>query len=232
MKNASRASAPTRITVNNRILFFLSLSMITDVCLSISDPALYPVSDVYAEAKRNGWEAVAIPSAGPEDKDVLSCIRIHADSAKELQSRVRSAPKHAFVIADARDNSFNRFALTQNGVSFLAGLENLPKGGFDHIAARLAAEKNTGLVIELSAIIDYKTRRSALSSYADCLALQRKYQFPLVIASGAKTPYGIRNLKETEALCSLFGMTRAEVYHALNAADAVLHPKKILEVVE
>ena len=204
--------------------------MITDVCLSISDTSV-SASGICAEAKRNGWGKTALTISAPECDDTLYCVRIRAETPKELQNAVRSAPRGAFVIADAKDNSFNRFAITQKGVSFLAGLDRLPKGGFDHITAKLAAEKNVGLVIELSAIIDYRTRRNALSSYADCLKLQRKYKFPLVIASGAKTLSGIRNLYETEALCALFGMTHAEVYQALNAADAVLHPKKSVEVV-
>ncbi|MCQ2510404.1 MAG: hypothetical protein MJ116_08085 [Lachnospiraceae bacterium] len=206
--------------------------MIIDVCLSISEASAYSPAEFYAAAKQNGWNAVAAVTSSELCAGVIPCVRIHTSAPKELQKGVRSAAKNAIIIADAGENSFNRFVLTQKGVHFLAGLENLPKNGFDHITAKLAAEKNVGLVIELAAIIDYRTRKSALSAYADILKLQRKYRFPLVIASGAKTPLGIRSIYETEALCSLFGMTRAEVYAALNGAEAVLHPKESVEVAE
>lgn len=206
--------------------------MIIDVCMSISEASAFSPAEFYAAAKQNGWNTVAAVTSSKLCEGMIPCVRIHASAPKDLQKSVRSAAKGAIVIVDAKDNSFNRFAITEKGVHFLAGLENLPKNGFDHITAKLAAEKNVGLVIELAAIIDYKTRKSALSAYADILKLQRKYHFPFVIASGAKTPLGIRSIYETEALCSLFGMTRAEVYAALNGADAVLHPKKYVEVVE
>ncbi|HJJ39276.1 MAG TPA: hypothetical protein O0X42_03965, partial [Methanocorpusculum sp.] len=196
------------------------------------EASAYSPADWYAAAKQNGWNIIAAVTSSELSSGIMPCVRIHASAPKDLQKELRTAVKGSIIIADAGDNSFNRFALTQKGVNFLAGLENLPKNGFDHITAKLAAEKNVGLVIELAAIIDYRTRKSALSSYADILKLQRKYHFPLVIASGAKTPLGIRTIRETEALCSLFGMTRAEVYAALNGADAVLHPKESVEVVK
>ena len=52
------------------------------------------------------------------------------------------------------------------------------------------------------------------------------------MASSSKTPGGLKNLYETVALCSLFGMERAEVYSALNALDGILYPKQTVEVVE
>ncbi|HJJ36570.1 MAG TPA: hypothetical protein O0X27_05300 [Methanocorpusculum sp.] len=203
--------------------------MITDVCLCIPGTAQSSVSELLAEAKRNGWNRFLVPSA-EKSADVIPCIRVHAATTRELQNAVRGCARDAAVIVDAGENSFNRFALSQPKTAFLAGLENLPKNGFDHITAKLAADKNVGLVIELAAIIDYRRRKTALKSYADILALQRKYRFPLVIATGAETRFGIRSIPETVALCSLFGMTRAEVYAAISAPESVLHPHETVEV--
>ncbi len=203
--------------------------MNTDVCLGIPGLAqTIPVSELADEAKRNGWQRCAVIGAEPVE-GIISCVRLHAASAKELQSGLKGVSKDSVVIVDAGENSFNWFALMQPKVAFLAGFENLPKNGFDHITAKLAAGKNVGIVIELAVIIDYHTRRNALKEYADILALQRKYKFPLVIASGAREKSGIRNLHETVALCSLFGMTRSEVYAALEAPAAVLSPRQTVE---
>lgn len=209
--------------------------MITDACICPDVSSAFSLSDFSKIAYENGYRRVIVCDAEiSEDMplDVVLGKRVSAKTAKELLGAVRKAPKGALVIADAGDNSFNRTAITAKGIHMLAGLDALPKAGFEHITAKMAAQHNVALVIELGKIIDPKTRRSALSHYADILKLQRKYQFPLVIASTAKTPAGLKNLQETLALCSLFGMERAEVYSALHAVDSLLHPKQTVEVVE
>lgn len=164
--------------------------------------------------------------------DIVFGTRISAKTTKELISSLRRVPKGNVVIVDVGDNGFNRTAITTKGVHLLAGLDALPKAGFEHITSEMARKHNVGLVIELGKIIDPRTRRSALSHYADILKLHRKYRFPLVIATSATSPAGQRNLTETIALCSLFGMERAEVYAALNALDSIINPPKTVEVVE
>lgn len=209
--------------------------MITDAGICVQDSSSFSLTDFLAVAHANGYRRIIVCGAEPtvsENCEVIPGVHISAKTAKELLSAARKAPKGSLVTADAADNSFNRTAITTKGIHMLAGLDALPKAGFEHITAKMAAQHNVGLVIELGKIIDPKTRRSALSHYADILKLQRKYQFPLVIASAAKTPAGLKNLQETLALCSLFGMERAEVYAALNAVDGILHPKQTVEVVE
>ena len=208
--------------------------MISDACICVNESSSFSLTDFSDTAFKNGYRRIVVCDAEPRavSCEVIRGVRITAKTAKELMTSARKAPKGALVIADVGDNSFNRTAITTKGIHLLAGLDTLPKAGFEHITAKMAAQHNVGLVIELGKIIDPKTRRSALSHYADILKLQRKYRFPLVIASSAKSPSGLKNLYETAALCSLFGMERAEVYSALNALDGILHPKQTVEVVE
>ena len=209
--------------------------MISDACICVNESSSFSLTDFSDTAFKNGYRRIVVCDAEPKavSCEVIRGVRITAKTAKELMTSARKAPKGALVIADVGDNSFNRTAITTKGIHLLAGLDTLPKAGFEHITAKMAAQHNVGLVIELGKIIDPKTRRSALSHYADILKLQRKYRFPLVIASSAKSPGGLKNLYETVALCSLFGMERAEVYSALNASlDGILHPKQTVEVVE
>ena len=134
-------------------------------------------------------------------------------------------------MVSAGENSFNRIAVSTKGVHLLTNIADLPKGGFDHVTAKMAADHITGVVLDLSCIIHPRSRRTALLRYAEILLLQRKYHFPLVIASGAEDLFGIKNVAETIALCSLFGMTRAEVYAAQNSLDAVLSPSMPVTIV-
>ncbi|MBR4987171.1 MAG: hypothetical protein IKY81_00725 [Methanocorpusculum sp.] len=209
--------------------------MISDACICVNESSPFSLTDFSDTAFKNGYRRIVVCGAvsdSPLSCEVISGTRISAKTVKELLAAAKKAPKGNVVIADVGDNSFNRTAITTKGIHLLAGLDALPKAGFEHITAKMAAQHRVGLVIELGKIIDPKTRRSALSHYADILKLQRKYQFPLVIASAASAPAGQKNLQETVALCSLFGMERAEVYAALNAVDGILHPPKTVEVVE
>lgn len=170
----------------------------------------------------------------PESYAGVTVIRgkiIGRQNSKPLLDAVRKSPKGCVVMVNAGENSFNRTVITTGGVHLLTGIADLPKGGFDHIVAKRAADHTTGVVLDLARIISQKSRRTALSRYAEVLHLQRKYRFPLLIASGAEDIFGIKNPTEIIALCSLFSMTRAEVYAALNGLDAILSPPQLVRVV-
>ncbi|MDO5845342.1 MAG: RNase P subunit p30 family protein [Methanocorpusculum sp.] len=208
--------------------------MITDACIYAPESSSFPLSDFVTTANSCGYArivAVGAPS-GATHPYVLRGTLIFGRTGRAFVDAVRKAPKGNVVIVEAGDNSFNRTAITTKGVHLLTGLADLPKGGFDHITAKMAAQHTVGLVIDLSKIIDPKSRRSALSHYADILKFARKYHFPLVIASGASAPPGQKNRAETAALTSLFGMEREETYAALNALDGILHQPATVEIVE
>ncbi len=203
--------------------------MITDAGIFVneSEPFLQTL-----DALKTAGFARAVVFSDIKGETALNGIRVSGRTAKELIATSKRVNKSTILMVDVGDNSFNRTALTTKNVKLLAGLDALPKAGFDHITAKMAHDKNIGLVIELDKIIHGRTRRQALSHYAEILKLQRKYRFPLVIASGAKSPLEVRNIQETIALCSLFGMERSEVYQALNALDDILTPKNAVEVAE
>lgn len=153
-------------------------------------------------------------------------------NGKAFFDAVKKTPAGTVVFVQVGENSFNRTAITTKGVHLLTGIADLPKGGFDHIVAKMAAQHNTGVILDFSRVIDPKTRRTALSRYAEILAFHRKYQFPLLIASGASECLGQKNITEIVALAALFGMTRSEVETSLNSIDGILYPKKTVEIVE
>lgn len=163
---------------------------------------------------------------------IFGAVIVKRSNGKNFFDTVKKIPKDRIVFVNADENSFNRTAITTKGVHLLTGISDLPKGGFDHITAKMASEKHVGVVIDLSKIVDGKTRRVALAKYADILQLHRKFGFPLVIGSGARDIFGVRNLTEISALCSLFGMTNEEVLTALTNLDEILSPPKAVTVLE
>lgn len=207
--------------------------MITDAGIFVdeSDPAY--LSDFLHSVHAAGFQRAVVFSTCPvESEDTIKGCYISETTVKGLINAARKVPKKILIAVHAGENNFNRVAITTNGVKLIGGLDSLPKGGFDHITAKMAADRNVGLIIEIGKILNPKTRRHALSQYANILKLQRKYRFPLVIASSAHNPSGLRNIYETVALCHLFGMEREEVYSALEAMDGILSIKSPVQVVE
>lgn len=205
--------------------------MITDACIYAPDSSPLVLSEITKTAAACGYARIVAVGCTEPSEHILRGTLISGKTGKAFIDAVKKAPKGNVILVEAGDNSFNRTVITTKGVHLITGLADLPKGGFDHITAKMAEQHNIGLVIDLAKIIDPKTRRSALSHYADILKFARKYRFQLVIASGANAPAGQKNKAETAALTSLFGMERAETYAALNALDGILNPPKTIEVI-
>lgn len=213
--------------------------MITDACIFANQDGPATPRRILLTAKSCGISRVVLCGSAPDIPASYAGVTVlrgkiigSRQNGRQFLDAVRKSPADSVILVSAGENSFNRTAITTKGVHLLTGITDLPKGGFDHIIAKMAADHHTGIVLDLSRIINPKSRRTALSRYAEILFLQRKYHFPLVIASGADTIFGLRNIAETLALCSLFGMTRPEVYTALNNLDAVLSPPQLVTVVE
>jgi len=207
--------------------------MITDAGIFVNDSDPASISDFLNSVHSAGFQRAIVFSNHPlEIENTILGFYISENTIKGMTNAVRKAPKKVLLAVNAGENNFNRVAITTNGIKLIGGLDSLPKGGFDHITAKMAADRNVGLIIEIEKIINPKTRRHALSQYANILKLQRKYQFPLVIASSAHSKLELRNIYEVIALCHLFGMEHKEVYLALEAMDGILRTRTSVEVIE
>ncbi|HJJ56523.1 MAG TPA: hypothetical protein O0X14_03395 [Methanocorpusculum sp.] len=206
--------------------------MITDACIFANGDDLDILNQMIITAKSCGISQVVVynyPSNNLPDLYVGTKIRIghiiNEHTPRSIRDQIKNIPNNHIVMVKAGDNSFNRMVTTIKRINFLTGITELPKGGFDHIVARMAADTNTGIVFDLSQIINPQFRRNALLKYAEILNLHRKYKFPVVISSGANNIFGIKNYIEIVALCSLFGMNRQEVHTSLTNFDSIINPK-------
>ena len=211
--------------------------MITDACVYANDSSNTTLRRFALTAASCGFSCIIACDSAEDIPEyagvsILKGKLIGRVTGKAFLDAVRKTPAGTVVFVQAGENSFNRTVITTKGVHLLTGIADLPKGGFDHITAKMAAQQNTGVVLDLSRIIDPKTRRTALSRYAEILAFHRKFRFPLVLASGASDCLGQRNITEIAALAALFGMTKGEADAALCAVEGILYPKKTVEIVE
>lgn len=213
--------------------------------MKITDASVCPypagnstLSRMALEATELGFDSiVAVGDAGclSTGLEVLRGAVISASSQKEVIRQVRKpAIRRADVVfVNAGDTAFNRAVVAVKEVHVVRNIHATQRNAFDHVAARSAAEHGVAVDISMAPIIQYRgTRRQrALQRYADVLALQRRYGFPLTVSSGARSILEQRSVREVGGLCALFGMTGAEVSEALSSIGRLVEPKRSVRVI-
>lgn len=209
----------------------------TDICT-----CSYPAGDssltrMAMEAGALGFDTIVLPMERPVvigNVSVLPARVIETRHVREVIKDLGRAKQDQVVIVMAGDASFIRGVVPLRGVHLLAGVENQRKNAFDHVSARLAAEKNVGVTIDLYSLLHLQglQRQRVLQRYADLLTLHRRYGFPFVIGSFARSILDQRSVREMTLLCALFGMEKEEVLRGLFSLPGVLHPLQPVRVVE
>lgn len=210
----------------------------TDACIYP-----YPLGDssvqrMALEAGELGFDslvALGNGSAAPDGIRVLQGVLIQEKTVKAVIGQVRRAGSKAEVIlVDAGELAFNRGVLSVRGIHVLRQIHRTPRKAFDHIAARMAAERLVAVDIDLQPLIQSRggERQRALRRYADILRLQRHFRFPLTLSSSARSILDLRSPREFAALCALFGMQETEVHAALSTVGRLLAPRGSVQVVE
>lgn len=209
----------------------------TDICTCI-----YPVGDssltrMAMEARALGFDTIVLPVEQPAIIGTVSLLPARMIETRHVREVIRDlgrAKPGPVMIVQAGDASFIRGVVPLRGVHLLTGVEKQRKNAFDHVSARLAAEKNVGVTLDLSNLLHLQglQRQRVLQRYADLLTLHRRFEFPLVIGSFAGSILDQRSVREMILLCALFGMEKEEVIAGLTSLPGVLHPVQSVRVVE
>lgn len=164
---------------------------------------------------------------------VLSGMILHTSSMKDVISSVRKYGSAVdCILLNAGDAKFNRAALSYHGIHVLRGVHTAYRHGLDHVSARHAADSNIAIDIDLSVIVRGRgiTRQRALQCYRDLIGLQRRFEFPVTISTGARSILELRSKREITTICALFGMEENEVARALETVGRLLSPGSPAEV--
>lgn len=208
--------------------------------MAYTDACVHPSSDstlaaLTKEARVCGFDRIVSTLGEGEVAGIpiLSGVVIHAATGKDLQRAVRRTPEGALVMVKAGDERFNRVAVSMSGVHVLKGLARADKHAFDHVAARLAADRGVAVEINLAPLLFLRgrERQRVFQRYADLLTLHRHYDFPFTIASNARSVLDLRTVREIVGLCSIFGMEEEEVHAALSSVDTLLGRSEAVRVV-
>jgi ribonuclease P/MRP protein subunit RPP1 len=120
------------------------------------------------------------------------------------------------------------------GVHVLGGVHLTDRYGFDHVAAKMAADSGIAIDISLAPIIHERgaLRQRALDRYLDIVMLQRRFEFPLVLSTHARSVLEMRSVREISALASLVGLDVRDVQQALGNAGRLCSPERAVQVIQ
>ena len=205
--------------------------------MKITDAAVFPypcgdtsVRRLALEAKSLGFDSlVAIDTlAGAfEGVEILSGIIVQDAPMRDVIARVKRAKDSGTVVSvNARDNGFNRATISLKGVHILRGIQATDKLAFDQVTAKMAADNNVAIDIDLSVLIAARgiVRQRAIHRYRDVLIFERRFEFPVTLSSHARSYLDLRAVREITGLCSLIGMDISGVEKALDAVGRVTTP--------
>jgi len=205
--------------------------------MKITDAAVFPYPNGDTSVRRLALEAdvlgfdslVAIdtPAAAYGGVDVRSGIIIRDTPMRDIVNRMKRLRESGAVISVmAGDAGFNRAAIGLKGMHILRGIHAADKIAFDHVSAKMAADNRVAVDIDLSTIIGTRgiARQRAIARYRDVLVLERRFEFPLTISTGAASALGLRGVREISGICSLLGMDTADAERALGGVEQVMVP--------
>jgi ribonuclease P/MRP protein subunit RPP1 len=205
--------------------------------MKITDAAVFPypsgdtsVRRLALEAKTLGFDslvAMDTPAGSFDGIEVLSGIILQDAPMREVIARVKRVMHSGTVVSvSARDNGFNRAAIGLKGVHILRGIQAADKTAFDHVTAKMAADNNVAIDLDLSVLIAARgiARQRAIHRYRDVLTFERRFEFPVSLSSYARSYLDLRAVREITGLCSLIGMDIDRVEKAFDAVGRVTTP--------
>jgi ribonuclease P/MRP protein subunit RPP1 len=189
-------------------------------------------------ARELGFDSVVAIGGGAKDEidgfQVISGLVLSSGNIQDIRGQIRKAGDgKALILVNAGDYPFNRALLNMKGVHVIRHIERTHKKSFDHIMARMAAERSIAIDLDLKPIIHLRgySRQKVLQRYRDLIGLHSRFGFPITISSNANSVLDQRSVRDIVLLCSLFNMEKEQVNEALAAIGKLRSGRRAVEVV-
>jgi ribonuclease P/MRP protein subunit RPP1 len=210
----------------------------------ITDSTVFSLPSGNASLKRMALEAgergfdgiVAIgqKSYAAGNIRVIGGILIRDQQIKPVVRAVRDmGNSQALLVVNAGDNGFNRAVLQVKGVHILRHLHKTEKNSFDHITARMAADRTVAIDLDVRPLVTTRggQRQKTIQRYRDILRLMRRFEFPVSVSSNARNPTELKSVREMVSLLAMAGMEESEVVEGLKTPGMLLSPRGPVSVV-
>jgi ribonuclease P/MRP protein subunit RPP1 len=212
--------------------------MITDACVYPRPVGDSSVRRMALEAHGLGFDslvAVNSPACEYAGVKVKTGSVIGDVPAQEITSQLKRFRETGNVVSVlAGYIGRNRMVLGMRGVHILCGIHGTDRHAFDHVTSKMAADNGVAIDISLAPIIRGRgvSRQKALDRYHDILLLHRRFEFPLVISTHARSVLDMRSVREFSALASLMGLDIPDVEQALSNMGRIGSPQFAVRVIE
>jgi ribonuclease P/MRP protein subunit RPP1 len=163
----------------------------------------------------------AIPS-----RDILSKVstfegvEIRAKNPEDLKRKIQKFRKRTDVLlVQGGDLKINRASVEDPRVDVLAHpYQGRRDSGFNHVLAKKAAENEVAIEINIGYFLRSRNhrRQKVIAQFRELVKLKSKFDFPLVITSGARSLYDLRSPQDLMALSNCFGMDKENSFSALS----------------
>lgn len=196
--------------------------MITDSCVYPHPLGDSSVRRMALEAHELGFDclvAIDTPACEHYGVKVETGVVIGGVPVQEIPRQVKRLRETGAVVSVlAGDNGRNRTVLGMRGVDILCGIYRTDRHAFDHVTAKMAADNNVAIDISLAPVIHGRgvSRQKALDRYHDILLLHKRFEFPLVFSTHARSVLDMRPVREFSGLASLIGLDIKDVEQALS----------------
>jgi ribonuclease P/MRP protein subunit RPP1 len=189
------------------------------------------------EARELGFDSiVAIGQQGWETDgfSVIGGTLVRETQVKAVINAARAnSPGKGLLVVNAGNNSFNRAIIQIKGVHVIRHLHKTEKNSFDHIIARMSAENNVAIDLDLRPLVMSRGvwRQKTIQRYKDIIGLWGRFEFPLTLSSNARSVVEMKSVREMVNLAALVGLGEPGSRDALSAIKALLTPAGPVQVV-
>lgn len=158
--------------------------------------------------------------------DIDYTLNIKSSNPSEIRKIVRKYRNKSSCISVLGGNlKVNRTSLENIQVDVLSKpYFKRYDSGLNHILAKEAKENNVAIELVFSDILKtYLAHRSKiLANFRDIYMLYRKYDFPLILSSGAISIFDIRTVEDFKAVFTQTGLSNLEVENSFKTATNIL----------
>lgn len=151
---------------------------------------------------------------GEIDLDLVRCCEINPESPEELKKILGKVRERVEAVGVTGGNfDLNKAAVRDSRVDLLLHPEHKRKdGGMDHKTARMASENEVAIGIVLHSLFQTygKVRSHVLNHIRKNIELCEEYNADIVVGSGARDRYELRDPRELASLPRVLGMSSNE----------------------
>jgi len=153
------------------------------------------------------------------DFQIIAGLKLKPKNPLDLQKKIRNLPKTDILMVQGGDLKINRAACENIKVDILSRpYYKRRDSGINHVLAKEAFKNNVSIEISLNDLLRSKNslRAKIISYFHDIIKLHRKFNFPLLISSGAASFYDLRTPRDLIALFKCLNMNEDEIITSIS----------------